>query len=121
MVVGLLDLAAIALKPGAPPATAEGGSPSMTWQPVHQCSASVPPTPGPCAAGESGSSSSNAIAIFLRICFTVSRQIAALISKGRLALARVFSFDFCQSGRIGAIQLQHARSTSMRPLPSAAF
>jgi len=45
----------------------------------------------------------------------MSRQIAALISKGHLALARVFGFDFCQSGRIGAT------SSSARPfdLPAA--
>jgi hypothetical protein len=93
-------LAAIAEKLGAPPDVAVGGSRSMTWQPMHQCSASVPPTPGDCAAAGSGSIN-NAIAIVLRICFTMSRHVAALISAdGRLAGTRVFSLDLCQSGRI---------------------
>ena len=86
-------LAAIAEKLGAPPGAAVSGSRSMTWQPMHQCSASVPPTPGPCAAAGSGSSS-NAITIILGICFTMSRQITALMSaEDRLPGNRVFSFD----------------------------
>jgi len=93
-------LAAIDEKLGAPPDVAVGGSRSMTWQPMHQCSASVPPPPGDCAAAGSGSIS-NAITIVLRICFTMSRQVVALISAdSRLAGTRVFSLDLCQSGRI---------------------
>ena len=69
----VLDLAAIAGKVGTPSVATSRGPASTTWQPMHQRSASLPPTSALFAAATNGISPSAiaAIAIVLCISFTV--------------------------------------------------
>ena len=96
-------LAAIAGKLGTPSAVAVRGSRSMTWQPMHQRSASAPPEAGLCAVAGSGANANTMASVALTQLRTCSSAPKMLTRRDRKSCGMVIVDDAARGGIAGAL------------------